>query len=80
MNKILTNSCACYGSNDIHECYCKPKDKAKLIIRKVFNGIAVNYVQVDRSKSIVSIKHKINIKTAIFGELYHPYNPEMKFI
>jgi hypothetical protein len=53
--------------------------KSKLIIRKVFGDIAVNYVQVDRSKSIVSIKHKMNIKTAIFGELYHPYNNEMKF-
>jgi hypothetical protein len=53
--------------------------KSKLIIRKVFGNIAVNYVQVDRSKSIVSIKHKMNIKTAIFGELHHPYNNEMKF-
>lgn len=22
MKKTLINSCACYGSNDIHECYC----------------------------------------------------------
>ena len=42
--------------------------KSKLIIRKVYNGIAVNYIQVDMSKSIASIKHKMNIKTAIFAE------------
>jgi hypothetical protein len=35
--------------------------KSKLIIRKVFGDISVNYVQVDRSKFIVSIKHKISI-------------------
>lgn len=22
MKKTLINSCACYGSNDLHECYC----------------------------------------------------------
>ena len=54
--------------------------KSFRIIRKVFNGVAVNYMQVDSSKSIVSIKHKMNIKTALFGELYHPYNNEMNFI
>jgi len=37
-------------------------------------------MQVDSSKSIVSIKHKMNIKTALFGELHHPYNNEMNFI
>ena len=54
--------------------------KSKLIIRKVFGDIAVNYMQVDNSKSIASIKHKMNIKTAIFGEIHHPYHNEMKFI
>jgi len=54
--------------------------KSIRIIRKVFNGVAVNYMEVDRSKSIASIRHKMNVKTAIFGELHHPYNNEMKFI
>ena len=54
--------------------------KSTRIIRKVFNGVAVNYMKVDRSKSIPSIKHKMNVKTAVFGELHHPYNAEMKFI
>jgi len=26
MKKTLINSCACYGSNDIHECYCNLKN------------------------------------------------------
>lgn len=61
---------------------CLKKDvmKSIRIIRKVFNGVAVNYMEVDRSKSIASIRHKMNVKTAIFGELHHPYNNEMKFI
>ena len=54
--------------------------KSFIVIRKVFNGVAVNYMQVDRSKSVNEIKHKMNVKTAIFGELHHPYNDEMKFI
>jgi hypothetical protein len=29
MNKTLINSCACYGSNDIHECYCNKQNNMK---------------------------------------------------
>ena len=29
MKKTLTNSCACYGSNDLHECYCNNQNNMK---------------------------------------------------
>jgi hypothetical protein len=64
----------------VRGCFKKERMKSFRVIRKVFNGIAVNYMQVDRSKSVNEIKHKMNVKTAIFGELHHPYNDEMNFI
>lgn len=44
-----------------------------------FNTETINYVEVDRSKPIQSIRHRMNVKTAISGIKHHPYNSEMNF-
>ncbi len=44
-----------------------------------FNTETINYIEVDKSQPIQSIRHKMNVKTAISGIKHHPYNSEMNF-
>jgi len=50
-----------------------------MIYQVKFKTETINYVEVDRTKSVLSIKHRMNIKTAIFGIVHHPYNAKMNF-
>jgi len=50
-----------------------------MIYQVKYKSATINYVVVDRKKSVLSIKHKMNIKTAITGNIHHPYHPEMNF-
>ena len=61
MKKILINSCACYGSNDLHECYCNLNMKTQTAVEfliKAFQGaygdkvINVVSVQVQEAKAM----------------------------
>ena len=63
MNKTLINSCACYGSNDIHECYCNNQNNMKTqtavewlqeaITKKVNNELGPYFIDLfDNAKAM----------------------------
>jgi hypothetical protein len=84
MKKILINSCACYGSNDIHECYCnkqpmKQVTAAEWLIEQLSPSISLQQKHIDRYK-ILAIEMEKNqiINTFKDAQVFKVMNDETR--